>query len=71
MSGRNSFSRLREQIDAAPECRRRMGELGNAYDALLDLADSDGSNEEVARIIECRAQDVTAEDLREFARSGG
>lgn len=39
MSGHNSFSRLREQIESDPVRRERMEETRQAYDALLTLAD--------------------------------
>lgn len=39
MSGRHKWSELRERVVSDPESRRRVEELGRAYDALLDLAE--------------------------------
>lgn len=39
MSGRASFSKLREEIERDPARRARMDETRKAYDALLRLAD--------------------------------
>jgi len=39
MSGRTSFSKLREEIERDPVRRARMDETRKAYDALLHLAD--------------------------------
>lgn len=39
MSGRNSFNKLRENIERHPARRDRMQETRQAYDALLTLAD--------------------------------
>lgn len=39
MSGRTSFSKLREEIERHPVRRARMDETRKAYDALLNLAD--------------------------------
>lgn len=39
MSGRRSFAGLREKVVADPERRKRVEEIGKAYDALLTLAD--------------------------------
>ncbi len=39
MSGRTSFSKLREEIERNPVRRARMVETRKAYDALLHLAD--------------------------------
>lgn len=39
MSGRRSFRELRKGVVADPERRRRVEEIGRAYDALLTLAD--------------------------------
>lgn len=39
MSGRHKFSKLREEMDADPERRKRMEEKKRAFDALLDLAE--------------------------------
>ena len=39
MSGRKSFKRLRDEINAEPKRRARVEELERAYDAVLALAD--------------------------------
>lgn len=39
MSGRQSFDKLRQKMDADPERRRRVEEKKRAFDALLDLAE--------------------------------
>ena len=39
MSGRRNFRELRERVVADPERRKRVEELGRAYDAVLALAD--------------------------------
>lgn len=39
MSGHQSFDKLRKQMDADPDRRRRVEEKKRAFDALLDLAE--------------------------------
>lgn len=39
MSGRKSYRELREKVRATPERRKRVEEIGEAYDALLALGE--------------------------------